>query len=81
MAEHQDELDGMPDPASKMKLSGTIGTPEGFFDGITKASIGQERELVVRVEIVRVGDEKQKQGKAHFVQLAAVEGLELTKAL
>ena len=79
MADSQTELDGMPDPAARLYVSGSVGSPEGLLKGITKAQIGQERTLVVRVEIKEVGDQKQRQGRAAFVRFALVEATSLDK--
>ena len=77
MAEQQTELEGMPDPATKVYVSGTVGSPDGFTDGITKSKIGDERTLTARVEILNVGDQKQRQGRAHYVKFAVTELISL----
>ncbi len=77
--EPQSELDGMPEPSTRLYVSGNVGAPEGLLTGITKAQIGQERSLVVKVEIKEVGDQKQRQGRARFVRFALVEALKLDK--
>jgi hypothetical protein len=75
----QAELEGMPDPASRLYLSGGVGAPEGLLKGIGKAQIGQERTLTIRVEIKEVGDQKQRQGRASFVRFHLVEAVDLSK--
>ena len=76
--DEQAELDGMPQPAGKVYLSGAIGAPEGFLDGITKSKIGEQRQLVINVELVAVGDQKQQGGRGHFARFAAVELVSIT---
>ena len=78
MAEEQSELGGMPQPAGKVYLSGAIGAPEGFLDGITKTKIGEQRTLTITVEIAAVGDQKQQGGRGHFARFAAVELVSIT---
>ena len=77
--DEQTELEGMPDPAARLYVSGSVGSPEGLLKGIGKAQIGQERTLTVRVEIKEVGDQKQRQGRASFVRFALVEATSLDK--
>ena len=79
MAEDQDELDGMPEPSARVYLSGSVGAPEGFLDGITKAQIGKERRFAATVEIKEVGDQKQRSGRGHFVRFALVDLISLDK--
>ncbi len=77
MAEQQTELDGMPDPAAKVYVSGAVGAPEGFLNGVTKGKIGDEMILTARVEVAAVGDQKQQQGRGHFARFRVIELVEL----
>ena len=77
--DEQTELEGMPDPAARLYVAGSVGSPEGLLKGIGKAQIGQERTLTLRVEIKEVGDQKQRQGRASFVRFHVVEALSLDK--
>ena len=76
MAE-QKELNGMPDPATKVYVSGAVGAPEGFLNGITKSKIGEELILTARVEVAAVGDQKQQQGRGHFARFRVIELVDL----
>ncbi len=77
--DEQTELEGMPDPAARLYVAGSVGSPEGLLKGIGKSQIGQERTLTLRVEIKEVGDQKQRQGRAAFVRFQVVEAVSIGK--